>query len=126
MLAYKVFGSGVNGLTTAAMCLDVASGLTATGTSNADAYRCTADKNAFSTVPANTGAILDSGAAPGDSQLIYNGGANPLLVYPTGGAAFNGQAVNTPMILPIRTSCRFEMLSPTLWTGVLSGSWAAG
>lgn len=120
MLAYKIFSSGVPTLTTDAMCRDVATGLTATGTGQGDAYEVTFDCNAFSTVAANTGAILDSDAVPGDSQLIYNGGANPLFVYPPSGAGFNGQSADAPMILQANTACRFYKLTTTLWTGILS------
>lgn len=64
MLAYKLFGSGLTTLSVEAM-KDVATALTATGTSQATAYEVTFSKNAFSTVAAGTGAVLDSDAAPG-------------------------------------------------------------
>mgnify|MGYP001559350755 CR=1 FL=1 len=119
MLAYKLFGSGLNTLSVEAM-KDVATGLTATGTDETNAYEVTFAKNAFSTVAAGTGAILDSDAAPGDSQMIYNGGANGLSVYPPSGAQINALGANEPMLLPIRTACEFFCLTTTLWTGVLS------
>lgn len=119
MLSYKLFAAGMNTLTTEAM-KDVATGLTATGTAQGDAYEVTSAKNAFSTVAASTGAILDSDAAPGDSQMIYNGGANDLRVYPPSGAQINNLGANAAMLLPTATACEFYCLTTTLWTGVLS------
>jgi len=119
MLAYKLFGSGLNTLTVAAMT-DVATGLTATGSDQSGALKVTSAKNAFSTVSSGTGAVLDSNAAAGDTQMIYNGGANALKVYPPSGAQINALGTNAPMTLAIRTACEFYCLSATLWTGVLS------
>ena len=119
MLSYKLFGSGLNTLTIASMT-DVATGLTATETTQGTAYETTSAKNAFSTVAAGTGAILDSDAAPGDSQMIYNGGSNALSVYPPSGAQINALGSNAAMLLPVRTACEFHCLTTTLWTGILS------
>lgn len=120
MLAYKVFGSGLSTLAVNAIARDVASGLTATGSTRADAYVCTFATNAFSTVAAGTGAILDPNGSQGDAQLIYNGGANVLAVYPPTGAGFNGLAANAPTFLAARSACRFECITSTLWTAILS------
>lgn len=119
MLAYKLFGSGLTTLTVASMT-DVATGLTAAGTSRTDAYEVTFARNAFATVASGTGAILDSDSAPGDSQLIYNGGANVLRVYPTTGAQINALGTNAPAFLAPRTTAEFHKLTSTLWTAVLS------
>ena len=119
MLAYKLFGSGLNTLTVASIT-DVATGLTAAGTNETNAYEVTFAKNSFTTVAAGTGAILDSDSAPGDTQMIYNGGANALSVYPTSGAQINALGANEPMLLPIKTACEFYKLTTTLWTGILS------
>ena len=120
MLAYKLFGSGLNTLSVAAMG-DVATALTATGTTSATAYGVTFAKNAFTTVAAGTGAVLDPNAAPGDSQLIYNGGANPLRVYPhVSTAQINNLGANAPAFVPAKTAAEFHMLTSTLWTAVLS------
>ena len=119
MLSYKLFAAGLDTLKVEAM-KDSASALTATGTAQGDAYEVTSAKNSFATVAAGTGAILDSDAAPGDSQVIYNGGANVLRVYPPSGAQFNGLGANNAMLLSPATACEFFCLTTTLWTGVLS------
>ena len=120
MLAYKVMGTGVNGFTVEALCLDVASALTATGTTQADAYSLAAATNAFSTVASGTGAVLYSDAVPGDSQLVYNGGANALKVYPPSGEKLNALATDAAMTLAVNTACQFTKLTSTVWTGILS------
>lgn len=120
MLAYKVMGTGVNGFTVEAICLDVASSLTATGTTQADAYALTAATNAFATVAAGTGAVLSSEAVPGDSQLVFNGGANALKVYPPSGEKLNALATDAAMTLAANTACQFTKLTSTVWTGILS------
>ena len=119
MLSYKLFGSGLNTTTVEAM-KDVADDLTATGSDQSGAYECTYSKNFFSTVAANTGAVLDSDAVGGDSQLVYNGGANALSVYPPSGASINGLATNAAMLLATNTACDFHCISTTQWVGILS------
>jgi len=119
MLSSKVMGSGINGLSVQAICLDVASGLTATGTTQADAYALTAASNEFTTVASGTGAVLPS-ASPGDSVLVYNGGANPLRIYPQTGEQLNGQPTNAPHLLSVNTAVEFTKLTSTRWVGNLS------
>jgi hypothetical protein len=120
MLSHKALGSGLNALTVQAVCLDVASALTATGTTQSDAYALTAASNAFSTVAAGTGAVLYGSAVPGDSHLVYTGGANTLKVYPSSGCKFNAQATDVPMVLATNTACEFHKITTTVWTGILS------
>ena len=119
MLAYKLFGSGLTTLTVASIT-DVATGLTAAGTTAGTATEVTSARNAFTTVASGTGAILDSDSAAGDSQLIYNGGANVLRVYPTTSAQINNLGTNNPAFVQPRTAAEFHKLSSTLWTAVLS------
>ena len=107
MLAYKLFGSGLNTLTVASMT-DVATGLTATGSDQSGAFEVTTAKAAFGTVAAGTGAVLDDQAAPGDTQMIYNGGANALTVYPPSGAQINALATNAGVLLGTNTACEFS------------------
>ena len=119
MLGYKLFGAGLTTLAVEAM-KDVATGLTATGSTQAGAYEVTYAKNGFSTVALGTGAVLDSDAAPGDSQVIYNGGANVLRVYPPSGAAINNLAADAAVLIARNTACEFFCLTTTTWTANLS------
>ena len=98
----------------------VYSNLTATGSSQSDAYTVKAENNYFSTVAAGAGAILDSATSQGASQTIYNGGANDLSVYPPSSGQINALGTNASMLLAVRTACEFRRLTATLWTGVLS------
>ena len=119
MLAYKLFGGGANTLVTAAIC-DGVTGLTATGTNQSTALALTNGVNGITTVSAGTGVILDGQARSGDSQVVYNGGANSLKVYPPSGAAINGLAVNTGVSLATGTACEYHCLSTTQWVAILS------
>jgi len=118
-LSWKIFGSGLNGLTVKSAFNDVADSLTATGTNQATAYAMTAADNEFTTVASGTGAILYAGAA-GDTQYVYNGGANPLMVYPPSGSKINSLTTNMGVSIPVATGCIFKMLTSTRWIGILS------
>ena len=72
----------------------VASGLTATGTTQTDALISAADTAWFTTVAAGTGYRLRADAEPGDEIKVYNGGANALLVYPATGGTINALSAN--------------------------------
>lgn len=98
----------------------VATALTATGTVQADALEVTANVNKFGTVASGTGAKLNIGAGTGDFQMIYNGGANQLKVYPQLGALINGLAANAGHILPINTTAQYWATSATTWVAILS------
>ena len=99
---------------------DSASSITATGTTQSDAFAVVAEMNYFSTVASGTGAVLSSDIGYGERQLVYNGGANDLTVYPTSDAQINSLGTNNGILLPIRTTCEFVRIGPTLWTGILS------
>lgn len=118
MLSYKLFGAGAGSLEVSAFTDTLA--YTATGTNQATAVEITTGTADFTTVASGTGGILSSKAVAGDTQVVLNSGANPLLVYPPVGAKFNALAANQAMTLPKNTSCLFACISSTKWTGVLS------
>lgn len=101
----------------------IATGLSGAGTTQGTATSVSSVINVFSTVTSGSGAVLSS-TATADSQtalqIIYNGGASPLKVYPPTSSAINGLPVNTPMILAIKTVCVFYFVSSTQWIAVLS------
>lgn len=70
-----------------------AQGLTATGTTQANALPLPADASHFGTVAAGAGCILPACNA-GDTGVIFNGSTNALLVYPPVGASINKGAAN--------------------------------
>ena len=120
MLGYKVMGAGVQGLAVQALCMDAATGISAAGTTQGTATVLTAAVNFVGTVAAGTGVILPANSTAGDGILIYNGGANPLKVYPTTGAKVNGLATNAGFILATNTAVELWCGSSTQWAGVLS------
>lgn len=98
----------------------VATALTATGTNQATALEVTQRSNVVTTTASGTGVKLSSISGTGYTQSVYNGGANPLTVYPDSSSAINGLAANAGMLLGIKTACRFERVSSTQWIGILS------
>ena len=120
MLGFKLFGSGLPGLTVQALCQDVNASVTAAGTNQSTATELTNAVNYITTVAAGTGVVLYSGLTAGDSQLIYNAGANPLLIYPFSGAQINGIGTNAGITLPIATAIELTCISSTQLIGILS------
>ena len=118
-LGWKLFGSGLPSMAVAAIGNDVASGLTATGTTQGTAYAMTYADNEFTTVTSGTGASLYAGT-PGDTQFVYNGGANALTVYPPSGSSLNGLAANAGALISTNTGCIFKCMTSTRWIGILS------
>lgn len=101
----------------------VANSLTATGTVQADALQVTSVLNIFSTVASGTGARLNSSAAldgQTQRQVIYNGGANTLKIYPATGQKINQLATNSGISLARFTACAFYLVSTTQWIAHLS------
>ena len=120
MLGAKVFGAGIPGLAVQAMCQDAVTSLTATGTNQATALELTNADNDVTTVASGTGVILLSTATAGDTQTVFNSGANPLRVYPPVGSQINNLTANQAMILSTNTGCLFKRVSTTKVFGVLS------
>lgn len=90
----RLLGSGLSPLAATNVCGDVATTLTAAGTTNADALGLSAVINQVSTTALNTGVRLmvpESGSA----VVVINSGANALLVYPGTGAQINALTATT-------------------------------
>lgn len=85
----ELMGHGMPSGLAKALGQDYNAGLTATGSTQGTALALTSALSSFSTVAASTGAILPpaSNKAP---YVTYNGGANPLTVYPNGADTING------------------------------------
>jgi hypothetical protein len=91
----------------------VATGLVATGASQGTALALTADINMFGTVAAGTGAILPT-LNPSNNATVFNGGANPLLLYPPLGAKINNLAANAGYSIATATPLvEITCVSPT-------------
>lgn len=92
-LQARLVTAGLSAVEAAAICGTVANSLTATGSTQATALALPADVNRFTTVAASTGAILPA-MNPGDSMVVFNGGANALSLYPPVGGIINGLSAN--------------------------------
>jgi hypothetical protein len=92
--AARLVQAGLGANASTAIAGTVADSLTATGTSSQTAaLLCGADVNRFSTVAANSGALLPY-MNPGDSMVVINAGANALLLYPPVGGKINALGTN--------------------------------
>ena len=119
MLGYKLFQAGFETLALTATVQDVGTAISAAGTTQGTATTLTNALNGISSVASGTGVVLWTGTA-GDCQIVYNGGANAVSVYPPSGAKINGLPTNTPHILGTNTVCEYWFLSTTQVVGVLS------
>lgn len=97
---------------------DVASGLTAAGSNQGTALLLSADVNEITTTAASTGVRFPDATvcSPGDSIVVYNGGANSLSVYPATGESINAGATNAAFAVAsgARTIC--YKVSATRWS----------
>lgn len=85
---------------------DVGRGISAAGTTQATATLLINSVCVLSTVAANSGVLLQTGVV-GSYQVVYNGGANAVRVYPPVGFQINNLAANTGHILAPNTSCQY-------------------
>lgn len=117
----RLTGSGMAAQAAVNICGDVASTLTATGTTNANALRLSAVVNEVTTTAAGTGVLLPP-IEPGASVYVHNAGANALLVYPgTTGAQINALTATTGgFSVAAAGKALFVAVSATRWSAVLS------
>jgi hypothetical protein len=119
-LGWKVFGQGMPGPYAVALLQDTATSVSAAGTTQGTATELTAADSEVATVASGAGVVLSSKLAPGDSQTVFNAGANALRVYPPSGMKLNSLATNAAMLLATNTGCLFKCISTTRVFGVLS------
>lgn len=98
-------------------------GLTATGTTRADALAMQYGTNQITTAASSTGVVLPAGR-PGAMVVVRNSGANAVQVYAQGSDTINGTAGATGISQAnAKTSIYFavnEVAGVTTWVGVLS------
>ena len=100
--------------------LSVGAALTAAGTDQSGALQLASAVNQVTTVGASSGVKLYASPVAGDVQIVYNGGANTLTVYPQTSGAINGLATNGGMQLGTNTAVMFFAVTTTAWVGILS------
>jgi len=94
-----------------------ATGITATGTTQANAYNITATSTEFTTVSAGSGAILPT-ATPGTLIFIANDTATPLLLYPPVGGVIDQAAINSAVSINAGGMWSGFALTPLNWTTI--------
>lgn len=116
----RLTGSGVASQAAVNICGDVATGLTATGTTNADALQLSAVVNHVGTTASGTGVILPP-LEPGASVFVINSGANALLVYPGTGFQINALTATTQgFSVASGGRAQFIAFTSTKWGAILS------
>lgn len=93
--------------------------VSAAGTTQGTATALGAAFTIITTAGASSGVILPQGQ-PGDRLMIYNSGANAVLVYPPTGAKINSGATNAGAALATQTVCEYVQLSTTQYFANLS------
>ena len=120
MLGWKALGAGISMPLAQAVLQDVATSLSAAGTTQGTATELTATDSEITTVAAGAGVVLSSKLAPGDSQTVFNAGANAVKIYPPSGMKINNLATNAAMSLGTNTGCFFQCVSATRVFAILS------
>ena len=120
MLGWKAFGAGLSLPLASAVCQDVATALSAAGTTQGTATELSAADSEVTTVASGAGCVLSSKLAPGDSQTVFNAGANALKIYPPSGMQINALPTNAAMTLGTNTGCFYKCVSTTRVFAVLS------
>jgi hypothetical protein len=108
----RVLGSGINGLSTVSICGDGNASVSAAGTSAGDATQLTFVYNNVTTAAAGSGVKLPP-TEMGETIIVKNSGANPLLVYPYDA----NSTINNVGSGLINTGCSalFFAVSNTVW-----------
>jgi hypothetical protein len=118
-IGQRVLGSGISPLAVTNIVGDVASGLTATGSSQSTAYDLTTAISEFTTVASSTGAQIMA-TDPGDAVFVYNGGANTLSVYGQTGESIQNGAANAAFSVAANKGALFIKVSSTRFAAILS------
>lgn len=96
--------------------INVATGLIATGTTQATASALGGFTSIFSVVPVGSGAILPMFVTNGSFKIV-NEGLNALLVYPPNGAQINAFGSNAPVSIAMGGVSTFSTAAPLAqWT----------
>lgn len=95
-------------------------GQTAAGTNSATAFPLLTQQTEFTTTGSGTGARLRGDLGPGESQLVFNGGSNALLVYPPTGGKINAGTTDAGFSVGVGKSAEFFCLDNLNFRSFLS------
>lgn len=113
----KLAATGLWNESAKAVTGDMATGLTAAGTTQATALVLVADHNKIGTAAASSGALLRKISG---MQSVYNGGANAVAVYPPVGGTINSGAANAAFSVAATKSAVFISANGVDFVAVLS------
>lgn len=119
MQRQKLIGSGLSALSSTVVTGDVASGLTAAGSTQGTALVLN-DVNEFTTTAASTGGILPVGSTVGDEVWVYNAGASTLSIYGQTGESINSASANAAFSVATTKGAVFKKVSSTRWMAILT------
>lgn len=102
----------------------VDTGLTASGTTRANALVLLKDTNNITTASANTGVVLPESFI-GRRVRIYNNGANAIKVYAQGSETIDGTAGSTGVTLTNAKRADFECIAANTWISAQLGAVSA-
>lgn len=109
---YQYLLSTIDQLSSEMPTATITTGLVSTGTNQATALLLSTQWNEVDTVASGTGVLLAS-FQPGQAQTVFNGGSNPLLVYPPPGLQINALVANAPFTINAGSSTKFDTTSAT-------------
>lgn len=116
----SLMGVGFSALAANTVCGDTVTGLTAAGSTNADALQLSSINNRVTTTALNTGVRLPP-LEVGAMVTVMNSGANALLVYPGTGNQINALTATTGgFSVAAGGRALFIAYAPTVWGAVLS------
>lgn len=118
-LAREIMGGGFSAVGADAIQGGANLTISAAGTTQGTATAITTSNNFITTAAASSGVILPS-VQQGDWLIIYNGGANAVLIYPPLGSKINQIATNGAMTLSPNTNAIFFCFSQTQFVTHLS------
>jgi len=110
--------AGIFGNTAAAILGDVATGVSAAGTTQATATSLTANVNVIGTAAASSGVVVPASEA-GDVIEVYNQGANALAVYPPGSEIIDALSASASFAVGAGKAATFRKVSATTWVSLL-------
>jgi hypothetical protein len=103
-----------NIITTGYNIRSVATGITALGTTQANAFALTKEFNLVTVVSSGTGVALPTAVA-GMAITVINKGSNQLNVYPAVNAAINSDSANAAYIQPVNGAIQYIALTSSQW-----------
>lgn len=98
----------------------VGNGLTAAGTTRADALQLKSQVNVVATANASTGVILPVGEI-GMVVTVFNNGANAIVVYANGSETIDGTAGATGVALTNAKRCNYYFTASSTWVSAQLG-----